>query len=193
MRCGALLSNRALNPLEFSARRLHCSVMDKPAQGNGGLPPIIPDITFDASQFGKFLANHGHTGFIGMQYHGQGDNWVELALPWREDLVGDPETGVLASGPIISLLDNATSMSVWTLRGAFRPQVTLDLRVDYVRAATPGKTVIAWAECYQLKQSMAFVRGIAHDGDITDPVAHAAGIFIQVEADGWSRGQEKPE
>jgi uncharacterized protein (TIGR00369 family) len=159
----------------------------------GGERPLNPpDMTFDPARFGKFMMKHGHTGFIGMQYRGQGSNWVELGLPWREDLVGDPETGVLASGPIISLLDNATSMSVWALRGGFRPQVTLDLRVDYVRAATPGKTIIAWAECYQLKRSMAFVRGIAHDGDIADPVAHAAGIFIQVEAEGWARTPENP-
>lgn len=130
--------------------------------------------------------SHGHTGFIGMQLRDHGSNWVELGLPWREDMVGDPESGVLASGPIVSLLDNATSMSVWALRGGFQPQVTLDLRVDYVRAAIPGKTVIAHAECYQLKQSMAFVRGIAHDGDPDDPVAHVAGIFIQVEAEGWA-------
>ncbi len=166
--------------------------MDKPTQGNGDRPPIMPNIIFDAFESGKIMSNHGHTGFIGMQYHGHGDNWIELAMPWREDLVGDPETGVLASGPIISLLDNATSMAIWALRGGFLPQVTLDLRVDYVRAATPGKTVIAWAECYQLKQSMAFVRGIAHDGDIADPVAHAAGIFIQVDADGWARAKEEP-
>ncbi|MBB3859199.1 uncharacterized protein (TIGR00369 family) [Novosphingobium hassiacum] len=166
--------------------------MDKPTQGNSARSPIKPDSTFDASQFVQFMSNYGHTGFIGMQYRDQGHNWVELAMPWHEDLVGDPETGVLASGPIISLLDNAASMSVWALRGAFRPQVTLDLRVDYVRAAIPGKTVIAWAECYQLKQSMAFVRGIAHEGDIADPVAHAAGIFIQVESDGWARGLEEP-
>lgn len=145
---------------------------------------------FDPARLGKHLVDHGHTGFIGMQYKAHGDNWIELALPWREELVGDAETGILASGPIISLLDNATSMSVWALKNAFFPQVTMDLRVDYVRAATPGKTVVAWAECYQLKRSLAFVRGIAHDGDIADPVAHAAGIFIQVDADGWARDRE---
>lgn len=160
-----------------------------PATPDGRLANPL-DMTFDASRFSRAMALHGHTGFIGMQYVGHGSNWVELAIPWREDLVGDPDTGVLASGPIISLLDNATSMSVWALRGSFQPQVTLDLRVDYMRAATPGRTVVAWAECYQLKQSMAFVRGIAHDGDIADPVAHAAGIFIQVEADGWTRDPE---
>ena len=97
-------------------------------------------------------------------------------------LFRSPETGVLASGPIITLLDNATSMSVWVKSGAFRPQATLDLRLDYVRAATPGKTVIARAECYRLTRSAAFVRGLAHDGDPADPVAHAAGVFMTVEA-----------
>ena len=166
--------------------------MDSIPEAPSGRPPIPLGMAFDPARFSGAMALHGHTGFIGMQYVGHGSNWIELAIPWREDLVGDPDTGVLASGPIISLLDNATSMSVWALRGHFRPQVTLDLRVDYVRAAAPGKTVVAWAECYQLKQSMAFVRGIAHDGDIADPVAHAAGIFIQVDADGWARNPETP-
>ena len=101
---------------------------------------------------------------------------------WGGSDVGIPGSGVLASGPIISLMDNATSMAVWTLRGPFTPQVTVDLRVDYMRAATPGKTVIGRGECYKLTRSIAFVRGIAHDGDINDPVAHVAGTFMVLEA-----------
>lgn len=166
--------------------------MDSPPEAPADGPAIALDTAFDAAGFTEAMARYGHTGFIGMQYIGHGANWVELAVPWRNDLVGDPETGVLASGPIISLLDNATSMSVWAFRRCFHPQVTLDLRIDYVRAAQPGKTIVAWAECYRLKRSMAFVRGIAHDGDIADPVAHAAGIFIQVEADDWARSPEAP-
>lgn len=148
---------------------------------------IPPGVGKDPVQGSKAITRHGHSGFLGMEYVGHGDDWFELALPWREDLVGVEETGVLASGPIISLLDNCTSMSVWARRGEFQPQVTLDLRIDYVRAAVPGKTIIARAECYQLRRSMAFVRGIAHDGELTDPVAHAAGIFMLVEASGWMK------
>lgn len=140
---------------------------------------------FDPAKWGKRMNFHGHSGFIGMRYHRHGENWIELEVDWREDLVGDPETGVLASGPIISLLDNATSMSVWTVTGQFRPQVTLDLRIDYMRAAIPRKTIVARAECYQVRRSMAFVRGIAHDGDPSDPVAHAAGIFMLVDGQEW--------
>lgn len=167
--------------------------MSTPPQDLGERPPYAPGMGFDPATINAFMSSFGHTGFLGVQYRQHGDDWVELELPWREDLVGDAETGVLASGPIVSLLDNATSISVWALRKSFRPQVTLDLRIDYIRPATPGKTVVAWAECYQLKQSMAFVRGIAHDGDITDPVANATGIFIQVEAEGWTRETAQAE
>lgn len=136
---------------------------------------------FDPSLFQQMMSAHGHSGHIGMRYRAHGDDWVELDLPYSLDLVGDPGSGVIASGPIISLMDNATSLSVWTAIGAFRPQVTLDLRVDYMRAATPGKTVIGRGICYKTTRSMAFVRGIAHDGDPDDPVAHVAGTFIRVE------------
>ena len=142
---------------------------------------IAPGALFDPALIAQVMNRRGHGGFIGLRYVTHGDDWIEVALPWRADLVGVPETGVLASGPIITLLDNATSMSVWVKSGLFRPQATLDLRLDYVRAATPGKTVIARAECYRLTRSAAFVRGLAHDGDPTDPVAHAAGVFMTVE------------
>ena len=152
-------------------------------------PPFkLPNgITFVPEMGAKAFTLHGQSGFLGMQYRDHGEDWMELALPWREDLVGVEETGVLASGPIISLLDNATSMAVWTRLGVFSPQVTLDLRIDYVRAATPGKTIIARAECYQVRRSMAFVRGMAHDGDANDPVAHTAGIFMMLSNNEWSR------
>ena len=144
--------------------------------------PLPKDWTFDAAIASNLLNRHGHGGFLGLEYRSHGADWVELALPWREDLVGVPATGVLASGPIISLLDNVTSLSMWARREVFSPQATLDLRIDYVRAATPGKTLIARGECYRLKRSIGFVRGIAHEGDPQDPVAHAAGTFMLTES-----------
>jgi uncharacterized protein (TIGR00369 family) len=150
-----------------------------------GRLPITAGVPFDPALASKLLTRFGHGGWLGMSYHAHGDGWVELALPWREDLVGVAGSGVgngvLASGPIISLMDNATSMAVWTMRGPFTPQVTVDLRVDYMRAAIPGKTLIGRGECYKLTRTIAFVRGVAHDGDIDDPVAHVAGTFMVLE------------
>ncbi len=123
----------------------------------------------------------GHGSRLGIAFHAQGDDWAELALPYREELIGDPATGVLASGPIVTLMDIATSCGVWRRRGKFVAQATLDLRVDYLRAARPGATVIGRGECYRIARSVAFVRGCAHDGDPSDLVAHVAGTFMVTE------------
>lgn len=122
----------------------------------------------------------GHSAWLGMVHHAEGPDWVELALPWKAELAADAESGVLASGPIISLMDNATGIAVWKRRGMFLPQVTVDLRVDYMRPARPGRTVIGRGECYRLTRSFAFVRGVAYDETIDDPVAHVVGSFILV-------------
>jgi acyl-coenzyme A thioesterase PaaI-like protein len=62
--------------------------------------------------------------------------------------------------------------------GTFRPQATLDLRVDYLRPAVPGRAVIGRGSCYRMTRSIAFVRGFAHDGDPDDPVANVTGTFM---------------
>ena len=143
-----------------------------------GLHDLPADFVFDPSRAARFMTRHGHGGWLDISYHAHGPDWVELKLPWREELVGVPETGVLASGPIISLMDNATSMAVWTLAARITPHATLDLRVDYMRAAKPGQTVIGHGECYKLTRTISFIRGIAHDGDPDDPVAHVTGTFM---------------
>ena len=120
----------------------------------------------------------GHGGRLGIRAHAHGPGWVELALPWHADLVGDEAAGVLAAGPIVTLMDMATSLSVWMTRGAFVPHATLDLRVDTLRAGRPGATVIGRGECTGATGAIAFVRGLAHDGDPADPIAQVAGTFM---------------
>ena len=145
----------------------------------------MPPSTFDLPAFDPSAAlrqRRGHTPRLGMEYRAHGVDWVELALPFSPDLVGDPERGVLASGPIVALMDVATSLAVWTRRGVFVPHATLDLRVDYLRPAASGRTVIGRGECYRLTRSISFIRGQAHDGDPDDPVAHVAGTYMNLEA-----------
>ena len=85
---------------------------------------------------------------------------------------------MIASGPIIAMMDIATSLAVWNRIKTFVPHATLDLRIDYLRPARPGQVVIGRAECLRVARSIAFTRGIAHDGDIDDPIAHVAATFM---------------
>lgn len=142
--------------------------------------PLPP---FDPKEASKFFFNNGHSGWLGLTYSDHGDDWVELQLPWREDLLGEEDRHVLASGPIISLLDMASGLSIWTALKSFTPVATLDLRVDYQRPARERSAVIGWVECYRTTRSAAFVRGIAHDGDANDPVATMAGVFMTIARD----------
>lgn len=139
---------------------------------------------FDPERFTVFAGRVGHGGALGILYVGHGRDWVELGLDYDEKLVGTAETRVIASGPIVSLMDMATSMAVWVKLDAFRPQATLDMRVDYLRPAAPGKRIVGRGECYRTTRSVGFVRGLAHDGDPGDPVAHVTATFMFTGRDG---------
>lgn len=103
-----------------------------------------------------------------------------MAVPWREDLVGDPESGVIAGGVITTLLDQVCGMAVSTLafqEGRSGSLATLDLRIDYMRPAEPGREILARARCYKLTTSIGFVRAAAYEEDEADPVATVQAAF----------------
>jgi acyl-coenzyme A thioesterase PaaI-like protein len=134
------------------------------AFGKPDLGSITPKgAAFDPALVNKMMGKFGHGGFLNMEY-----------------LVADPDTGILASAVIISLMDNATSMSIWTKLGEFRPQVTMDLRIDYLRPSPSGERVYGRGVCYHLTNSIGFVRGFAHNGNPDEPLAHASGTFIRI-------------
>ena len=87
---------------------------------------------------------------------------------------------MLASGPILSLMDMASGMAIWRAMDEFSAIATLDLRVDYVRPAREGASVFGRSQCYRLTRSAAFVRGLAHDGDAGDPAAHIQAVFMKI-------------
>ena len=146
--------------------------------------PVIPELDaaersgFDPIRFFELARRVGHGRALGLEYCGSGANWMELALPWREELVGVPDSGILATGAIVSLIDTASGGSVWMTLGRFLPIVTLDLRLDYMRPALKGETVQARCECVKMTRKIAFIRGVAHGGDPQRPIAHSAATFM---------------
>lgn len=133
---------------------------------------------FDPARFFELARQVGHGRALGMQFGDSGDNWTELTLPWREELVGVPDSGILASGAIVSLIDTASGTAVWAALGKFIPLVTIDLRIDYLRPAFRGESITARCECTKLTRRVAFTRGTAHAGDPAKPIAYSAGTFM---------------
>jgi uncharacterized protein (TIGR00369 family) len=99
-------------------------------------------------------------------------------LPYDARLVGNPDTGTLHGGAITALLDGCSGAAVFAALTEFVPIATLDLRIDYLKPAEPGKSVIGKATCYKLTRNVAFTRAVAYQGDPDDVIAHSVGTFM---------------
>ena len=111
-----------------------------------------------------------------------------VRLPYDPRFVGNPETGVVHGGAVTSLLDNVSGIAVFCAMEELISIATLDLRIDYMRAATPGKDILAHAHCYKVTRTIAFVRGVAYDDARDDPIATCTAAFMLGSNAGRSPG-----
>jgi uncharacterized protein (TIGR00369 family) len=107
-----------------------------------------------------------------------GDATALLRIPYKPEMVGDPSTGVIAGGVVTTLLDHTCGQAVMAALKEGSPIATLDLRIDYMRAAEPGKALYARAHCYKLGHQIAFVRAAAYEVSEDNPVATAQAAFM---------------
>ncbi|HAC59029.1 PaaI family thioesterase [Parvibaculum sp.] len=119
-----------------------------------------------------------HAKAIGLkvEHAKRGEAW--LSVPYAENLIGNPETGVIHGGVITSLLDNACGIAVQLALPERMSIATLDLRIDYMKPATPKLGLMAHTHCYKVTKNIAFVRGTAYHTDEEDPIATCVGTFM---------------
>ena len=138
------------------------------------MPPMSDDILEMAQHFIRALP---HSAALGMDLVQIGGGEATVTMPYDPRLIGDPATGVIHGGAISALMDTASGAAVMSHPSAPRSTVTLDLRIDYMRPATPGQAITARATCHHVTRSVAFIRVTACDADETRPVAQGTGTF----------------
>ena len=100
-----------------------------------------------------------------------------MSLPWSEHIVGDPEKGTVHGGALSAAMDTCCGAAVMSHPASPALTAAIDLRIDYMRAATTGQTIVTTATCYHVGRNVAFVRAVATDDDLENPVAMATGAF----------------
>jgi uncharacterized protein (TIGR00369 family) len=137
----------------------------------------VPDVFREIAE--RMVQVTPQAAALGMRFVSVAPARGSLEVPWREDLVGDPDTGVIAGGVVTSLLDHTCGLAMAAAAGT-EPfsTATLDLRIDYMRAAAPRAGVTCEAHCYKLTRTIGFVRAEAWDVDKSDLIATAQAAFV---------------
>jgi uncharacterized protein (TIGR00369 family) len=123
-----------------------------------------------------------------------------ILLPYREELIGNPQIPSIHGGILAGLIDLAGGAATFTLTNA--PTPTIDLRIDYVRPALERDTV-ADAEIVNAGSTIAFVdvdvvqiadeADVGGAEDVDEAVLEEHGKLVATGRATYSTKNAKPE
>jgi uncharacterized protein (TIGR00369 family) len=83
----------------------------------------------------RLVANHFNE-WMGLKIVGLDEEKIEITMIWREEMISNPKARVTHGGILGALVDVTADFMIAAKLGA--PAPTVDMRVDYHRAAMPG-------------------------------------------------------
>lgn len=112
--------------------------------------------------------------WLGLEVLSVADGAIEIRAKWREEWVVNPDRGYTHGGILAALVDLAADWALVSRTGRGVP--TIDLRIDYHRAAMPGDLVargklVKWGSQYAVAEAQV----IDKDGAL---VASGRGVYL---------------
>ena len=111
--------------------------------------------------------------WLGLEVVAVGDGEIEVRATWREEWVVNPDRGYTHGGILAALVDLTADWALVSRTGRGVP--TIDMRVDYHRAAMPGDLVargklVKWGGQFAVAEAQVFDK----DGAL---VASGRGVY----------------
>lgn len=120
-----------------------------------------------------------HGGLLGIRFVDINKKTLIAELPYQDNAIGNPWTGFVHSGAITVLIDQACGAMASLSVSPPTMVATLDLRLDWLRPATPGLPILAQAECVSVKREIIFMRCVAYHDSPDDPFVIGTAAFMR--------------
>ena len=112
--------------------------------------------------------------WLGVEVLSVGEGEIEIKATWRDEWVVNPDRGYTHGGILAALVDLTADWALVSRTGRGVP--TIDIRIDYHRAAMPGDLVargklVKWGSQYSVSEAQVFDK----DGTL---VASGRGVYF---------------
>jgi uncharacterized protein (TIGR00369 family) len=115
--------------------------------------------------------------FLGIKIRTMADGFMQLELPFRPELIGDPFRRALHGGTISTLIDTCGGFAVWTQIALEDRVSTIDLRVDYLSPGRP-EALIAEANVVRVGNRVGVTdMRCFHESDPAKVIATGKGVY----------------
>ena len=125
----------------------------------------------------QLAAGAAHTHALGFSYEALDGDSVTLRAPYRDDLVGDPGTGVLAGGLVTAMLELTATAQLVLLHPRARLPRPINVTVAYLRSGKPVDT-FARAHVSKAGRRVANVTAEAWQDERGQPIATLTAHFL---------------
>lgn len=153
------------------------------------MPTVTSPEIYDEAFLGRLFESYiPFNTLLGLRALEIGDGRVRSELPFRPELIGNPEIPALHGGVISATLDTTGGLAVWSRVKPMDRVSTIDLRVDFLR---PGRSeaLIAVGSVVRVGNRVGVVELRAfHAGEEDRPVATGTGVYSVKRRSGEAAG-----
>ncbi|MBM3485481.1 MAG: PaaI family thioesterase [Alphaproteobacteria bacterium] len=134
----------------------------------------MADNVVTAAQLHERLVANPFNNWMGLKVLGLDEEKLEVGLTWREEMVSNPKARYTHGGIIGALIDVAADFAIAAKLG--QPVPTVDMRVDYHRAAMPGD-LRAVGRVIRMGGTFSVAEAMVYDGE-NRLIASGRGVYF---------------
>ena len=124
------------------------------------------------------LTANPFNAWMGLRLIALDEDGLRLGLRWREEMISNPDARVTHGGILGALIDVAADFAIAAKIGM--PVPTVDMRVDFHRAARPGD-LTATARVVRIGGTNSVAEARVHDGE-GNLIASGRGVYFTAAA-----------